>query len=149
MCLMLYIATPEELPSASTPDFSVGPVAEGRRGVEQWFSHPAVRFVGAHTGCSCGFPSVIADTPIEYFEGMVLESDNREADLRSVRGLLALLREAAIRVDRIELYPVADGDEAKPPKGRIEWRLDALDPERLFFNEGFMHVVHLRRSDEP
>jgi len=143
MCLMLYLGSSEEIPPTSTPDLSVRPVDEARRGVERWFSQPAVRFVGAHTGCSCGFPSVIADTPIEYYEGMVLQSDDREADLRSVRALLALLREASIRADRVELYPVGDGDEAKPPKGRIEWQLDALEPERLFFNEGFMHVVHL------
>ena len=27
-------------------------------------------------------------------------------------------------------------------KGIIDWQLEALDPERLFFNERFMHVVH-------
>lgn len=149
MCLMLYLGGPEELPPASTPDLRVEPVDPNRREVERWFSLPAVRFVGAHTGCSCGFPSVIAEVPIEYYEGMELESDDRDADLRSVRALLALLRDVSSRTDRIELYPVASGDEVKAPKGRIDWQLDALDPERLFFNEGFMHVVHLRRSGEP
>ena len=31
-----------------------------REAVIQWFTLPTVRFIGAHTGCSCGFPSVIA-----------------------------------------------------------------------------------------
>ena len=56
-----------------------------RRVVEQWFANRPVRFIGAHTGCSCGFPSVIAETPIDYFDGMELGSDDRAADLRSVR----------------------------------------------------------------
>ena len=141
MCLMLYIATAEALPVTASADLRVETVDGARRGVEQWFSHPAVRFIGAHTGCSCGFPSVAAESPVEYFEGMTLGSDDRLADLRSVRALLALLRLAAGRGDRVELYPVADGEESHLPKGVIDWQLDALDPERLFFNERFMHVV--------
>ena len=67
MCLMLYIGTAEELPVASSADLRVESVAEGRQAVKQWFSQPAVQFVGAHTGCSCGFPSVIAEAPLEYY----------------------------------------------------------------------------------
>lgn len=35
--------------------------------------------------------SVIADSPIERYKGMTLESDNRLADLRSVCALMALI----------------------------------------------------------
>ena len=49
----------------------------------------------------------------------------------------------------MELYPVADGDESKPPKGVIDWQLTALDPDRLFFNERFMHVVQNREGRRP
>jgi hypothetical protein len=143
MCLMLYIGTAETLPLTSSPDLSVEGVAASRQAVRRWFSQPAVRFVGAHTGCSCGFPSVIAESPIEYYEGMSLESDDRVADLRSIRALIDLIGQAALS-ERVELYPVADGDESKSPKGVIEWQLTALDPERLFFNERYMHVVHSR-----
>ena len=141
MCLMLYIATADELPLESTQDLKIERVEPARQGVSQWFSQPAVRFVGAHTGCSCGFPSVMCESPIEYYEGMPLHSDDREADLRSVRALIALLDQATANAGRVELYPVADGDESQAPKGVIDWRLSALDPERLFFNERFMHVV--------
>ena len=146
MCVMLYIGTARELPLESSPALTVERVADSRRAVEQWFSHPRVRFVGAHTGCSCGFPSVTADVPIEYFDGMRLESDDRAADLRSVRALLALIDAAASSFEPVELYPVADGEESAAPKGVVEWHFDALDPERLFFNERFMHVVHKRRG---
>lgn len=141
MCLMLYIGTAEELPATSSADLRVESVGDGRHAVRQWFSQPVVQFVGAHTGCSCGFPSVFAEARVEYYEGMPLQSDDRAADLRSVRALLELVRQALVRVDRVELYPVADGDEPAPPKGVIEWRLSRLEPERLFFNERFMHVV--------
>jgi hypothetical protein len=142
MCLMLYIATVEEIPLLSSADLNIENVDATRQDVKQWFSLPAVRFVGAHTGCSCGFPSVIAESPIEYYEGMSLQSDDRTADLRSVRALIELVGHAAVHSERVELYPVADGEESTPPKGVIEWHLRSLDPERLFFNERFMHVVH-------
>ena len=142
MCLMLYVATAEALPLSSSADLSIEHVDEARQGVKQWFSHAAVRFVGAHTGCSCGFPSVIAEPPIEYYEGFPFQSDDRVADLRSIRALIELLAKAAVHSERVELYPVADGEEGKPPKGVVEWHLRSLDPERLFFNERFMHVVH-------
>jgi hypothetical protein len=146
MCLMLYIGTATELPLTTSADLRVEEVGERRQRVTQWFSQPIVRFVGAHTGCSCGFPSVIAQSVIEYYEGMPFESDDRTADLRSIRALIHLIGYAAKRSERVELYPVADGDESRPPKGTIDWQLDALDPDRLFFNEQFMHVIHNRRG---
>ena len=141
MCLMLYIGTPTELPLRSSPDLKIESVEAAREGVTRWFEHPAVRFVGAHTGCSCGFPSVIAESPIDYYEGMRLRSDDREADLRSVRALLELMGRVVAHSEFAELYPVADGDESKAPKDVIEWQFSTLVPERLFFNERFMHVV--------
>ena len=147
MCLMLYVGTADELPLSESADLRIERVEDNRQGVTQWFKSPAVQFVGAHTGCSCGFPSFIAEQPVEYYEGMPFDSDDREADLRSVRALLALLRRSTENGERVELYPVADGDELKPPKGVIEWRLDSLDPERFFFNEGFLHVLSAGISD--
>ena len=141
MCLMLYVGTAEALPLSSSPDLAVEEVEDSRRAVTQWFSQPAVRFIGAHGGCSCAFPSVIAEEPIEYYEGMDLESHHEEADLRSVRALLALLGQAVASASPVELYPVWWGDESMAPKGVIEWRFDDLSPERFFFNERFMHVV--------
>lgn len=91
MCLMLYLGTRGDLPDESSADLRIEGVATSRQTVQQWFSLPVVRFVGAHTGCSCGFPSVTADTVIEYYDGMPLKGDDRSADLRSVRALLNLL----------------------------------------------------------
>ena len=145
MCLMLYIGTAEELPPVCSADLSIESVDPSRENVKRLFSQPAVRFVGAHTGCSCGFPSIMAESPLEYYEGMPFESDDRAADLRSVRALIELVGQAMARSERVELYPVADGDESETPKGVIEWQLRSLVPERLFFNERFMHVIQNRK----
>ncbi len=142
MCLMLYIGCKKELPVSTSPDLRVEYVDEARQCVLQWFSLPTVRFIGAHTGCSCGFPSVISESPIECYSGMPLESDERAADLLSVRALLSLLGEVLASGQRVELYPAWDGDEGVVPKGVISWQMDQLEADQLFFNEGFMHVVH-------
>ena len=141
MCLMLYLGTMTDLPLVPGDDLRVELVQSARESVRRWFSVPTVHFVGAHTGCSCGFPSVIAETPVDYFEGMRLDSDDRAADLRSVRALIDLVALVAQRDGRVELYPVADGDEMKPPKGVIELPVESLVADRFFFNERFMHVV--------
>jgi hypothetical protein len=146
MCLMLYIGTAEELPLVSSADLIIRSVDAARGNVKQWFSYATVRFVGAHSGCSCGFPSITAESPIEYFEGMLLQCGDRVADLRSIRALIELIGRAAARSERVELYPVYDGEEATAPKGVIDWPLDSLNPERLFFNERFMHVVRPREG---
>lgn len=149
MCLMLYIGTARTLPISSTPDLRIEAVEEARKSVRLWFSKPEVRFVGAHTGCSCGFPSVIpvGESPIAYYEGMPFESDNRSADLRSVRALLDLVGQVGRSESMVELYPIWNGEEAETPHGVLEWQFEALHADRFFFNEGFMHRVHF--SDRP
>ena len=141
MCLMLYLGTATPVPLVSTQDLRVENVADARAEVRQWFTQPVVHFIGAHTGCSCGFPAVIAEEPVEYYEGMPLVSDDRDADLRSVAALLDLLRQTLRENPLVELYPIGDGDESRPPKGHIDWPFAELDANRLFFNEGFMHHV--------
>lgn len=69
MYLTLYMATQRELPVHSSPELSVEEVEPSREAVRQWCSLPVVRFIGAHTGCSCGFPHVVAEEPIEYWDG--------------------------------------------------------------------------------
>ena len=141
MCLMLYVGTTTGLPLLANADIRVEEVQHDRVTVRRWFSSPFVHFVGAHTGCSCGFPSVIAEAPVEYFDGMLLAADDRQADLKSVRALIDLLQRAAKETESIELYPVWDGEEHLAPKGRITVPLGSLDPERFFFNERFLYVV--------
>lgn len=141
MCLMLYMATGGEQPLRESPELRVEEIEGARTTVRQWFSLPTVRFIGAHTGCSCGFPSVIADQPVEYFDGMFSNDEERQADLNSVRSLLAAIQEHVREAGEVQLYPVSDGDESSPPKGTIEVVVEALDPATFFFNEQFLYRV--------
>lgn len=141
MCLMLYIGTRESLPERETSDLIVGPVEEARQGVAQWFTQPVIQFVGAYTGCSCGFPSVVAESVSEYYDGMWPPPDERADDLRSVSALIQLLGAALDGGQPVELYPVWNGDEGEAPKGVVQWSFEQLTPETFFFTERFMYVV--------
>lgn len=139
---MLYIATAVALPVSSTPEIHVDVVDLHRVAVRRWFSRPEIRFVGAHTGCSCGFPSVVADEPIEYYDGFFDETDHdRAKDLASVRALFALIDDALSQSGLIELFAVWAGDESEPPAGVIQTSRARLDPEKFFFVEHFLYRV--------
>lgn len=137
---MLYIATQADVPVRSSPELSVEEVEPSREAVREWFSLPVVRFIGAHTGCSCGFPHVVAEEPIEYWDGM-FDGRDRDADLKSVDSQLRLVREQVRATGEVQLYPVWDGQEGSPPKGVIKLELGALRRERFFFNEQFFYRV--------
>jgi hypothetical protein len=138
---MLYVGCNEPLRERSDVDLRIEPVEPGRQAVVQWFFLPSVQFVGAHTQCSCGFPHVIAETPIEYWEGMWSESEEREADIRSMRALIELLRDVIKPGESIELYPVWDGNEGDPPKGRVVWSIGRTAADTSVFTEQFLYEV--------
>lgn len=140
MCLMLYMATEGDIPVRASAEMSVEAVDASREGVRQWFSLPVVRFIGAHTGCSCGFPHVVAEEPITYWEGM-FDGQDRGADLKSVESLLAFVREHVTTAGEVQLYPVWNGEEGTPPKGVITLGVDTLHRDSFFFNERFFYRV--------
>jgi hypothetical protein len=140
MCLMLYMATQSEQPLLETPDLGVEAVDERRSAVLQWFTQPAVRLVTAHGTCSCGFPHLLSDERLEWGEWLtpvLAQSDDRDADLRSVRALIELIGPRVEQDECVELYPVSDGAEHLPPKGTIELSLREVSADRFFFTEQF------------
>jgi hypothetical protein len=138
---MLYLATAGDQPLRSSTELSVEEVESSRTSVRQWFSLPTVRFIGAHTGCSCGFPSVIAEEPIEYYDGIFDTTEDRSADFASTRALVALIRQHVNDGAEVQLYPVGDGAEGRPPKGTVQLSIDAIDPETFLFTEQFLYRV--------
>ena len=153
MCLSLYFASAGHLPVrnhpiAGPPDFSIEELAPTAETVRQWFSLPVIRYIGTHTGCSCGFHSVVvADEPMEYWEGLFEYNDNNEEDrkrLRTAGFLIELIHQQLAATEEIQMYPVWQGDEGLPPKGTIELAASSLDPQTFFFNERFFYRVRHR-----
>lgn len=142
MCLMLYCASEVPIPLRALPEMNVEEVEPERAAVRQWLSLPEARYIGAHTGCSCGFPSVVADEPVAYFDGMFDDAEeDRAKNLASVRALFALLDELLAKSDVVELLPVWAGDEYGPPAGVMEVKRAQLVAEEFFFMESFLYRV--------
>jgi hypothetical protein len=136
---MLYLASTREIPLRESSHLHIDEVEPECEVVRQWFSLPFVRFIGAHTGCSCGFPSVIADEPAEYYEGFFDGKDDRADDLASVRALLAVIDDALVHGEVVELFPVWVGDAGEKPLGVVSLARHLVDPERFFFTEHFLY----------
>jgi hypothetical protein len=146
---MLYLGTRGDLPRRGAPALTVEEVEPAREAVRQWFSLPTIRFIGAHTGCSCGFPYVVAEEPGVYWEGLFDPGDERDADLRSLQALLTIIRDHVTRIGGVELYPVWNGNEHLPPKGTIEISVDSMKPETFLFTEQFFYRVGREPRSDP
>jgi len=139
---MLYLATTGDQPYVESDLLNVEDVEPKRLAVRRWLTLPVVRFVGAHTGCSCGFRSITATEPVEYDERMFYEDERTAATARaSLAALLAMARSFAERDGEIELLAVWDGDEAEPPLGTIDKGVEELRPDTWFFIERFLYRV--------
>jgi hypothetical protein len=142
MCLMLYVATTGDQPCFESDLLNVEDIEPGRTAVRQWLTLPVIRFVGAHTGCSCGFRSITATEPIEYDERMFYEDERTAKTARaSLSALMAMVRSFAERDGEIELLAIWDGDEWEPPLGTIDKAVSELQPETWFFIERFLYRV--------
>jgi hypothetical protein len=84
---------------------------------------------------------VIAEEPIEWFEGMFDAPENRQEEIQAAGELLRLIGFALEASPEVEMYPVWNGVEKEPPKGSIPLILSTQDPARFFLNERFLHRV--------
>lgn len=140
MCLALYIGSTSSFESFSSELLVLQPVDDGMAPVRAWFASPHVAFVGVPT-CNCAFAHVIAEEPIEWFEGMFEGPENREEQIQAAGELLRLIGSALATSPEVEMYPVWNGDEKEPPKGTISLLHSAQVPARFFLNERFLHRV--------
>ncbi len=134
----VYLAASRPLPlrdwDEARPSFNVTALSAEEEPVRGRFSRPHVVYLGAYTGCSCGF------TPDE---------DGEEPDAaRSLDDLVAYVREAAAD-GPVELFTCWDGDWLEPAARRLELAPDDLaDPER-WFDELTFATVRAPSLHEP
>lgn len=148
MCLMLYVATAGDQPYIQNDLLNVEDVEPKRLAVRRWLTLPVVRFVGAHTGCSCGFRSIEAAEPIAFDEAL-FHDDDREAEPKDRASLAALMAMARAYVERdgtVEMLAVWDGDEGEPPLGVVDKAASELQPDQWFFIERFLYRVTAARA---
>lgn len=143
MCLMMYLGADTQLIIRKSPDLSIEPLTDDQQVVRTFVRKPYVYFVGSHSGCSCGFPSVAANSPVPCFDGMFDETaEGRTEDVASVRELLTVVDECLQRVNSCVLWPVWNGEEASPPKGDVDWNRNDLTPETFVVTERYRYTIH-------
>lgn len=132
MCMALYAAADTPLPEippvgppAPPAPLTVRALERDERAVRARFTKPYVYFLGADTGCSCGFSYDAPEDP---------PAESRASN-RQLRRYLAA---AVAQVGPVELYACWGGDEADPPDAQVRitpaYFVDDLDvfelPER-------------------
>jgi hypothetical protein len=112
MCRYLYLAGDNVLPlikwEESRPAFNVDDLHDYDLGVLKQFSKPHIVFLGAHTGCSCGF--LYDSEPPEDEDEAEEDRDARE----SVKLLVTYLTEQA-KTSSLEIFACWNGDQGENP----------------------------------
>ena len=142
MCLMLYLGSRKPLPLRRSEYLSIEPVSKAAEVVRDHVRREYVYFAGSYSGCSCGFPSVVAESAIDYFEGVFDDtSADREKDLASVRELMTVIDEALGGQPDCVLFPVWNGSEGAAPKGDVRWDRNTMSTERFLLTEQFRYTI--------
>jgi hypothetical protein len=122
MCRMLFIASDHPLPriawDGGSPAFNVTDVNDNDRTVAQQFSKPHLAYLGAHTGCSCGFCPETETDPLVA---------------QSLLSLRSYLREVTGSFGTVELFECWDGEQDSPPGAKHQLTPDTLVPEILCY----------------
>jgi hypothetical protein len=128
--MALYIASDHQLPlidwDENKPDFYVKELGgQYDEKVKSQFTKPHIYYVGAHTGCGCGF---------EY--GRYPNNENDEEKSRqSVNQLSDYLGVVTAKFGEIELFACWEGDQAKEPEHRGEITAKEIGGKSFWFEE--------------
>ena len=122
MCMTVFVAAAEPLPfipwDPARPAFHLQRLAESEQFVRLRFTQPHIYFLGAHTGCSCGFNYGLRD--VQDSEDQAEEHASR-ASVDALRGYLA---NAVERLGAVEVLACWERDWAlEPQRARVtpEW----------------------------
>lgn len=85
----------------------------------------------------------MAEQDVGYFDGIFGgASPERDEDIESVRGLLAVIDEALDGEPEVVLFPVWYGSEGTAPKGEVPWKRESMRPEQFVMTQQFRYTIH-------
>lgn len=113
MCMELFVASdrPIDLSSGwnAEPYLTIEPAEHVEGAIARLFSFPHIRFLGAHTGCSCGFEYGLNEP------GSEAERESEEAGRKSVEALRAFLETYLRMGAALELISCWEGKKWPDP----------------------------------
>jgi hypothetical protein len=142
MCLVLYLNAGVPLTERQGADFSVQrPRLIHETKVRKHLHPPFIYELGSYEGCGCGFPHVLAEEVIEFYEELFDGQDEREEELRSVTELFRLIDTALQQSPLCILYPIWDGNEGLPVKGKVFGNRKSMQEERFLLTEQLLSTI--------
>jgi hypothetical protein len=144
--MAVFVAAAEPLPfvawNEASPAFHLQAISDAEEGVRARFSKPHVYFLGAHTGCSCGFNYGLRD--VHGADDLAEEAASRA----SVTALADYLRRVVANHGEVEVFAGWEGDWEREPEQRLEITPDWFGGERFAMPEKVWFRVTLRSSPE-
>lgn len=142
MCLLLYVASPRPFVGAPPSPLQIAVAdPESIAPLRSTFTNAHVALVTVD-GCSCAFPSVVSDGPVEYFDGLLGDATERAVAASHTQALLQLVERSIAPGEHAEVLPMWIGHEPEGVKGSIDTSLAAIDPESFCFAES--HLYRMR-----
>jgi Restriction endonuclease len=115
-----------------------GKVVIDEKVVARHFSKPNIRYLGAHTGCSCGFKYGCVPPRDEKDH---LEEERGQA---SVRSLQAYLDDMLRSTEAVELYACWKGEWGEPQESHREVTTDFFGGDSFYLQQRELLVVTIR-----
>jgi hypothetical protein len=145
--MALFIAAAEPLETIpwdeSRPGFNVQSITESEEVVRRHFTKPNVYYVGAHTGCSCGFAFGLPDVKDEA------EQAEDAAGRRSVADLQRYVAGAVERLGEVEMFSAWEGDFEEDATERVHVTPDWFGGHSFQLPERVRFRVTARPPDRP
>jgi hypothetical protein len=137
--MMVYLAADQTLPlidwREDEPAFCVTALNDSDLSVKRQFSKSNIVYLGAYTGCSCGF--LYGRYPLQGEEDRIDETLAQE----SVKRLSSYLADI-VKSGDVEIFACWDGDQASEPEERLTVTPEYFGGEEFGFDEKqFLTVV--------
>lgn len=133
MCLVVYIASDQELPEipwdASSPQFHVDVIDDREKAINRHLTLPHVAYAGSNQGCGCGFRKPV-DMPEEFLEPDELEES--QANYNALASYIANLQKYGAS---LEIYACWDGDQAHPSESESRVAAEELASRNFTLEE--------------
>lgn len=145
MCMVYVLGTEHEAPlldvwAKSSPQFYVSePQPDESNSVRANLTSPCIRYLGAYTGCGCGFHSILR-SGIEY------EPEDPPATQSDHEALVRYLHEVLAHNQAVQIYGCWSGDESQPAEHRRAVKASEIASPQFAFRERELLTVDLEPS---
>ena len=143
MCLTLYIATIEVMPTIpydeNTPSFNTEDIVDSEKSIKNILSLPNVKLLGSDKGCSCGFRHAMYDDN-QWLD--VVDNDETPLDNGNHEKLVDFIIKNNPDEKSVELFALWAGD-IYPAEYKETIKLNDILDHNFYFKERGLYTVEI------